>query len=90
MRFKLLLILNIVAKDMQRIKKAIDYAFLVLNLHKIYLFVDVQNEKQFISIKAKILLSKVHYKNTLYTEENIVIVISWVYLKRIGLTLENS
>lgn len=26
-------------------KKAIDYAFLVLNLHKIYLFVDVQNEK---------------------------------------------
>ena len=29
----------------QAFKMAIDYAFLVLNLHKIYLFVDVTNEK---------------------------------------------
>ncbi|MGO2868783.1 MAG: GNAT family N-acetyltransferase [Staphylococcus equorum] len=34
-------------------KMAIDYAFLVLNLHKIYLFVDVNNEKAVHIYKAQ-------------------------------------
>ena len=38
-------------------KMAIDYAFLVLNLNKVYLYVDVNNEKQCTYIK-----SRFHYR----------------------------
>ena len=58
---------------------AIDYAFLVLNLNKVYLYVDVNNEKAVHIYKKAGFIIEGELKEHFILKESIKIVMSWDY-----------